>query len=404
MALPDSEKNQRIQKVRELIDEKNLDLAFVYYDEYNVMNGRYLTGYCPTIERGAVVVSNYCEPFLIGGPEAGPYAKLESAITETVACEVFMVPEEEYPTAEILDIKQIADRYFGGRKIRRIGIVGWNSIPYLIYSQLAEGLPGVEIVDITDDFEKFRYVKSKWEIEQLRKAYEIADAGFPKLMESIVEGKHEYEAAAEAEYVARKMGSDGLGYRTIIGTQERSIGIVPVYSDRVFKKGEIVITGFAPLYNGYSGTACYPAVVGGEPNTMQALWIEDVCEALRITREALKPGLTGIEIDAVPRKYLNDRGYSEWMTMPFVHNSGLCEFERPFFGPSSEDVIQENQVVCIDIALFTNPLIPGIRVETGYLVTSEGAVPMSKYMEELLGFGPGDETTLGLKTSNAPSA
>jgi len=396
MALPEQEKNKRIEKVRHMIDQKGLDFVFVYYDEFNVANGRYLTGYCPTIERGAVIVSNYCDPFLIGGPEAGPYAKLESAIKETVACPVFMVPEEEYPMAELLDIKQISDRYFGGRRIRRIGLVGSNAVPHQIYSQLVAELDGAEVVDVSDDFERFRYVKSQWEIEQMQKAYEIADEAFPKMVAAMVDGNREYEAAAEAEYVARKMGSDGLGYRTIIGTAERASGCVPVYSDRVFRNGEIVITGFAPLYNGYSATACYPVVVGGEPNEMQATWTEDICEALRLTREALRPGLTGREIDSVPRKYLSERGYGPYMLMPYVHSSGLCEYERPFFGPSSDDIIQENQVVCIDIALFNNPQIPGIRVETGYLVTADGAVPMSRYIEHLLNFGRDEDVALGL--------
>lgn len=387
MALPEFEKNARVEKVRRLIDEKGLDFAFVYYDEYNVMNGRYLTGFCPTIERGAVILSNYCEPFLIGGPEAAPYALLESSIKETVCCPVFMVPEEEYPLAKTYDFKQISDRHFSGRKIRRVGLVGYNAVPLQIYNQLAADLDGAEIIDITDDYEKLRYVKSQWEVEQTRKAFEIGDQAFASLMGGIVEGSREYEAAAEAEYVVRKMGGDGLGYRTIVGTAERSNGIVPVYSDRIFRNGEHVLAGVAPKYNGYSATACYPVVVGGEPNETQQRWIDDICEALYLTREALKPGLTGIEIDNVPRKFLLSKGYAEFMTMPFVHNCGLCEFEKPFFGPSSLDVIQENQVICIDIALFNDKQIPGIRVETGYLITSGGAVPMSTYMENLFGFG-----------------
>ena len=96
MSLPKTELASRIEKTTKLIEKFDLDFVFVYFDEYNVMNGRYLTGWCPSVERGAAIVSNYCDPFLIGGPEAGPYAKLESAISETVSSQVFMVPEEEY--------------------------------------------------------------------------------------------------------------------------------------------------------------------------------------------------------------------------------------------------------------------------------------------------------------------
>ena len=129
-------------------------------------------------------------------------------------------------------------------------------MPLQVYNQLASELENAEIIDITKEFEVLRYVKSAWEIEMTAKAYQIADAGYKKLMESIVEGKKEYEAAAEAEYVTRKMGAEGYGYRTIIGTAERSCGIVTPSSDRIFKNGEIVLAGIAPRFNGYNATAC----------------------------------------------------------------------------------------------------------------------------------------------------
>ena len=384
MSLPDQELKARIQKTKKLIDAHDLDFLFIYFDEHNVMNGRYLTGWCPSVERGAVILSNYCDPFLIGGPEAGPYAGLDSAIKESVSSKVFMVPEEEYPMADIFDFTHISKRYFKGVKIKRIGMVGVNTVPYTIYNQLAGEVKNAQIIDMTDEFETLRYVKSQWEIEMIQKAYEIADSGVQHLMEAIKEGKREYEAAAEGEYAVRKLGGDGWGYRTIIGSGERASGIVPAASDRVFKKGELVLTGIAPRYNGYNATACYPVVVGNKPDKVQEKWIKDVCEALQLTRDALKPGLTGMEIDSVPRKFLIEKGYADYMPMPFVHSSGLSEFEKPFFGPNSQDIIQENQVICIDIALFSHEYIPGIRVETGYRITKQGAVPFSPYIERMI--------------------
>ncbi|GAG40633.1 unnamed protein product, partial [marine sediment metagenome] len=161
MSLPENELATRIQKVKKLIEKENFDFAFIYFDEYNVMNGRYLTGWCPSVERGAVIVSNHCDPFLIGGPEAGPFAELDSAIKESVSSLVFMVPEEEYPQADLLNFSQISEKYFSGRKITKIGMVGLNTVPHSIYAQLASDVKGAKIVDITDEFEKLRYVKSE---------------------------------------------------------------------------------------------------------------------------------------------------------------------------------------------------------------------------------------------------
>ena len=40
-----SESENRLAKVRGILEEKNLDLALVYYDEFNIGNGWYLTGW-----------------------------------------------------------------------------------------------------------------------------------------------------------------------------------------------------------------------------------------------------------------------------------------------------------------------------------------------------------------------
>jgi Xaa-Pro aminopeptidase len=126
--------------------------------------------------------------------------------------------------------------------------------------------------------------------------------------------------------------------------------------------------------------------VGGKPNDIQKQFIDDVTQALYLTKEALKPGLNGKQIDSIPRNYLVKKGYADYMPMPFVHSTGLSEFEKPFFGPGSDDILQENQAICIDIPLFGHEKIPGIRVETGYRLNKNGAIPFSKFMEKLFGF------------------
>jgi len=150
-----------------------------------------------------------------------------------------MVPEEEYPGAEILSFRQIAERFFSGSRIRRIGLIGGNTVPHSIYAQLSAELDGAELVDLTDEYERLRYVKSAWEREMVQRAYQLADAAFVSLEKGVRVGAREYQAAAEAEHAARKLGGDGFGYRTIIGAGERAAGIVPPASERVFGKGEM---------------------------------------------------------------------------------------------------------------------------------------------------------------------
>ena len=105
--LIESENAVRMAAVRKILEEKNLDLALVYYDEFNIGNGWYLTGWCPQFESGAVLVPRKGEPLLLGGPESEPFAKQDSAVKETRNFPVFMVPDEEYPAATIIDFPHL---------------------------------------------------------------------------------------------------------------------------------------------------------------------------------------------------------------------------------------------------------------------------------------------------------
>ena len=170
------ETKKRVEKVKGILEKKNLDAALIYYDELNIANGWYLTGWCPQFESGAVLVPVKGDALLLGGPESEPFARMSSAIKETRNFPVFMVPDEEYPNATIIDFKQLNDELIaGGTKIKRLGFVGTATIPHLVYKQLEEGFAGTEFVDMTPEYEALRAIKSAWEIENIKKSFEMTD-------------------------------------------------------------------------------------------------------------------------------------------------------------------------------------------------------------------------------------
>jgi Xaa-Pro aminopeptidase len=107
-------------------------------------------------------------------------------------------------------------------------------------------------------------------------------------------------------------------------------------------------------------------------------------EVLVLTRDALRPGMTGQEIDAFGRAYFQKHGLMKYLVCPFAHTIGLMEAEAPFFGPNSNDVIRPGMAVCVDVSFFGHPQLNGMRIETGYEITDQGAVPFSPEMEKIL--------------------
>ncbi len=379
----EQETGKRIEKVKEILDRKNLDAALIYYDELNIANGWYLTGWCPQFESGAVLVPKKGEPLLLGGPESEPFARMSSAIKETRNFPVFMVPDEEYPNADIIDFKKLHDELLaGGTEIRRLGFVGTATIPHLVYEKLAEGFTGTEFVDITAEYESLRVVKSPWEIENLKKAVELTDLAYDAMRSKIAPGVFEYEVAAAGEAVCRSMGASSFAYTTIVGSGERSNAVVPTAINKKMEAGETVMIGIAPRWMGYAGTFGDNLPVSGKFTGDQKDCMNYLRETLRLTKSMLRPGVSGREIDVPGRKYFTEKGLLRYLVCPFAHTIGLMEAEAPFFGPNSEDVLVPGMAVMVDVSFFGHPVFNGARIETGYIITQNGCEPMSKKMDD----------------------
>jgi len=380
--LGQAEYEARIQKVKRLLEEKELDLALVYYDEFNIGNGWYLTGWCPQFESGAVLIPREGEPMLLGGPESEPFAKMDSAISETRNFPVFMVPDEEYPNASILDFPGLFEELTaGGRRVEKVGLVGGGRMPAECYRQIVQGFKNVELVDMTQDFVQLRYSKSAWELEQIRAAFGLADLCYEAMKERISPGVTEIEVAAAGEFAARSRGATGFGFTAIVGSGARSNAVVPTASSKRLRSGESVMIGIAPKVNGYAGVVGDLLPVSGKYTGSQEECVRHLKAVFQRTKERLVPGRSGREIDAPGRAYYEKHGLLKYLVCPFAHTIGLHEAESPFFGPNSKDVLKPGMAVCVDVSFFGHPEWNGARIETGYEITPNGPVPFSRKMD-----------------------
>lgn len=377
-----AETEKRIKALKEILRKNNLDAALVYYDELNIANGWYLTGWCPQFEKGAVLVPIEGEALILGGPESEPFAQMASAIKQTRCFPVFMVPEEEYPNATIIDFRQLNEELQSkGTVLKRIGFVGSASIPHQVYTAFAAGFSGVEIVDITDEYENMRAYKSPWEVEQIRAAMRLCDSAYDKMVAAVKPGAYEYEVAAAGEYACRVNGASSFAYSCIVGSGARAKAVVPTAINKQMEDGELVMLGIAPRINGYAGTFGDTVPVNGIYTPRQKELLNHMRETLRLTKAMLKPGMTGREIDVPGRKYYEKHGLERYIVCPFAHSIGLMEAEAPFFGPNGEFVLVPGMTVMVDVSFFGHPELHGGRIETGYVITQTGCAPLSEKMD-----------------------
>lgn len=378
-----SETTKRIEQIKNILTKKNLDAALVYFDELNVANGWYLTGWCGQFEKGAVLVPIHGEPILLGGPESEPFALMDAAIKKVRCFPVFMVPDEEYPNATIIDFKQLNEELKAeGTVLNRIGIVGTTTIPHQVYLDVSAGFEGAELVDITEEYENLRAYKSAWEIEQATRAVEICDLAYEKMMGAIRPGAYEYEVAAAGEAICRANGAHSFAYATIVGSGARAKAVVPTATNKKMEAGELVMIGIAPRINGYAGTFGDTIPVNGVYTQRQKDLLNHMRETFRLTHAMLKPGMTGREIDVPGRLYYEKHDLMKYLVCPFAHSMGLMEAEAPFFGPNGDFELAPGMIVNVDISFFGHPELHGGRIETGYVITETGCRPLSPKMHD----------------------
>jgi Xaa-Pro aminopeptidase len=372
----------RLEKVREIINEEKIDAALIYYDELNIANGWYLTGWCPQFEKGAVLVLKTGDTLLLGGPESEPFAKQSSAIKETRNFKVFMVPDEEYPNAEIIGFEELFNEIGKKIQLKKLGLVGTGEMPYALYKQLEQGFAGIEFCDITDRYLKLRHIKSDWEIAQITQAARLSYKAYLAMKNAVKPGVSEIEVAAAGEYACRRGGANGFAYQTIVGSGARANAVVPTATDKIMRSGETVMLGIAPRINGYAGTFGHTLPVNGVYTAEQKKCLADMIQVMKDVKKTLNPGTCGKDIDKAGRNLYERGGYIKYMVCPFAHTMGLMEAEAPFFGPNSRDVLEPNMIVNVDVSFFGHPVLNGLRVETCYVITRNGPVALCAEMEK----------------------
>jgi Xaa-Pro aminopeptidase len=203
------------------------------------------------------------------------------------------------------------------------------------------------------------------------------------MKEGVASGVSEIEVAAAGEHAARSRGASGFGFSAIVGSGPRSNAVVPTASSKKLFDGETVMIGLAPKIQGYAGVVGDVLPVSGKYTASQEEMVKHLREAFNLTKAMLIPGKIGSEIYAPARAYFEKVGLSKYLVCPFAHTIGLHEAESPFFGPNSDDVLKPGMTVCVDVSFFGHPEWHGTRIETGYEITENGALPLSAKMDKV---------------------
>lgn len=377
-SIPASEYPERWKKVQGMLEEQGFDFLVAYADDratFGPAHARWLANFPVHFEPVCILMFRKGDPILLTGPESDQYALLAGEVPDVRVLREFTHPNEDYPYSNIQSLREImAGMGLDLGSLNRAGLAGRGLISGDLLEALRSALPQVKWVDLENAICDLRARKSPAEIEVIRYAYKIAEAGFQAAVNVIQPGVTEREVAAEIDAAMRRLGSEGTGIDTIVASGPNTRPILARSTFRCVEENDHVLLTIAPRYEGYHA-AIGRVVLVGEPNPVIRRALDVASKAQQACSAALRPGIQGREVEAIGRQIVNAAGLGQYFLYSGVHSVGVIEFEPPIFGPSSQAVLEKDMIISIDIPMF-NATWGGLRIENGYLITTTGSEPL----------------------------
>ena len=276
---------------------------------------------------------------------------------------------------------RVSPGWLAGAGYSRIGFESahWSLADYQV---LSGQVPAERLVPLTGMVERLRYVKEPAEVERIARAVAITDRAWARLIPAIKEGVLERDLAAELDYLLRREGADGTSFSTIVASGPR--GALPhgVASDRRIVRRDMVVFDFGAQYQGYAADMTRTVAVG-QPGEEERAVYRIVAEAQSRALAAVRPGLTGREIDAVARGYIGENGYGDFFGHGLGHAVGLEIHEEPRLSPSGEEQLLPGMTVTVEPGIYL-PGRFGVRIEDLVVVTETGCRNLTQSRKDLV--------------------
>ena len=338
----------RIKKLRSFMEEKGLDALFIQSYE----NRRYFSGFSGS-NGYLLITAEYCG--LITDQRYTEQAKEQAPNYQVVT----------HGIDPFITIQSV----FKGREITTIGFES-ESLSVHLFNSIKSIITYCEWVPLTNELLKIRRIKDAEEIEIIHQSIAISDQVFKDLIPLIKSGMTEKEVAVELEYLMGKYGHDGPAFGTIVAADVRAALPHAIPSNNRVKENHFLLIDYGVKYQGYMSDMTRTIQIG-LPDRELIKYYDLVHEALERAVDAVKPGITGHELDAVARNVFFREGLEGYSLRGLGHGIGLQIHENPRIVLQSKEVLEPGMVFTIEPGLYI-PGKAGVRVEDVVLVTNNG--------------------------------
>lgn len=334
--------------------------------------------------------------YLIGA-DGESHERLTCLVLPTDGAPTLVVPKLEYPGYTDLGLNDlgvdavtwidgenphrlVADLVRAAGQPGRIALA--DAMPALHVLRLRETITGAEQVLAGPVLRELRMRKDAVEVVALRDAGAAIDRVHARMGEWLRVGRTEAEVGADIAAAIVAEGHVKAAF-VIVGSGPNGASPHHDVSDRVIESGDVVVVDIGgPLPNGYNSDSTRTYSLG-EPRSRVAEHYAVLQAAQQAAVDAVRPGVTGEQIDATARKVIADAGLGEYFIHRTGHGIGLDVHEEPYIVGGNDRPLEPGMVFSIEPGVYL-PGDSGARIEDIVLVTDSAAERLNSTPHELV--------------------
>ncbi|MFJ4850277.1 MULTISPECIES: M24 family metallopeptidase [unclassified Streptomyces] len=339
------------------------------------------------------------------GPDLRYLTGYHAHLTERLVCialpvlgEPFLVvPELEKPGAELSPLGSLGVEIVGwaetedpyalvARRLPRTAGGGRVAVDNHMWAEkvlaLRAALPGAEQSLAGEVLRELRMRKTPAEIDALRRAAAAIDRVHRRIGEWVTAGRTEREAARDIAEAVLEAGHTTVDF-VIVASGPNGASPHHEVSDRVIRGGDPVVVDIGgTTQEGYCSDSTRTYAVGEPPAEFRELY-EVLLAAQQAQTQAVRPGVTAEELDAVGRDIIAAAGYGEHFIHRTGHGIGLETHEEPYIVAGSARPLEPGMAFSIEPGIYL-PGRFGARIEDIAVCTAEGGERLNQTARELV--------------------
>jgi Xaa-Pro dipeptidase len=320
LAFPREEYERRVEAVRQLMRDRDIDVLLVS----NTSNWAYLTGYDTTMPScyGVGILPLEGDLAVHTAELEVPCAMYNSMVRDIHVYEWYDPRTTAEQLAEVL-----LDRGYDGRTVgiemgypETFAIGAYDTRSYLT---LTEKLTRAQWADATHLVLDVRMIKGPAELDMMRRAGELTWTGLEASLDAVAEGRSDNDVVAAGYRAMIAAGSelmsiDGMcmvGHRAGLGPH------MPFKRTRL-KAGDTIYLEYTGTYNRYNAPSMRSAVIGPPSDGVRRL-ADAAIDTLELLIDNIAPGRSGDDVARSAKKGLEPVADEMWFHGGYGYSIGL---------------------------------------------------------------------------------